>query len=69
MQTSCNLKIDVLEITDNINIEKLFSRYELLSLDQANSHFDPSKILILQFPMPRAALPPSPFLSNFYLAN
>ena len=39
--------MDVFEILDNKNIEKLFSKYELLSLDQANSGSDPSQILIL----------------------
>ena len=55
----------------NINLYtlKLFSRYELLFLDQANSSSDPSQILILHFPTPRASLPPSPSLSNFTIAN
>ena len=64
---SCTLKIDVFEIPDNTNIEKLFSKYELLSLDQAHSSYDTSQILILQFSI--QILPPSPFLSNFYLSN
>ena len=64
-KTSCTLKIDVFEIPDNKNIEKVFSEYELLSLDQSNSSPDPSLILILQFPIARASLPPSIFMSNF----
>ena len=71
--TQCNtprtLKIDVFELPNNKNIGKLFSKDELLFLDQANSKSDPSQILILQFPIPRASLPPSPSLSNFTLAN
>ena len=35
--TSRTLKLDVFKIPDNKNIEKLFSKYELLFLDQANS--------------------------------
>ena len=50
-KTSCSLKIDVFEIPDNKNIEKLFSKYELLPLDQAHSSYDASQILILQFPI------------------
>ena len=61
--------IDVFKILDNKNIGKLFSKYELLFLDKANSKSDPSQILILQFSMPRASLPSSPTLSNFTLAN
>ena len=47
----------------------MFSKYELLFLDQANSSFDRSQILILQFLIPRASLPATPFLSNVTLAN
>ena len=47
----------------------MFSKYELLPLDQANSGSDPSQILILQFSIPRASLPSSPSLSNFTLVN
>ena len=36
-KTSRTLKLDVLKIADNKNIEKLFSKYELFFLDQANS--------------------------------
>ena len=51
---------------NTLNVNK---KYELHFLDQANSSSDPSQILILQFPIPRAFLPPSPSLSNFNLAN
>ena len=51
---SSALKTDVFEIPDNKNIGKLFPKYELLFLDQAKSSSDPSEILILQFPIPRA---------------
>ena len=47
--------------------KKLSSKWKLL--DQANSSSDLSQILILQFPVPRASLPPSSSLSNFGLAN
>ena len=57
-KTSCTLKIDVFEILDNKNVEKLFSKYDLLFLDQLNSSSDLSQILILQFPIPRAFQPP-----------
>ena len=36
------------ELPDNKNIGKLFSKYELLSLDQADFSSDLSKILLLQ---------------------
>ena len=68
-KTSRTLKIDVFEMSDNKNFEKLFSKYELLFLDQANSSSNPSQILIQQFPIPRASLPPSPSLPNFTSAN
>ena len=68
-KTSRILKIDVLEIPDKKYIGKFFSKYELLFLDQANSSSDPSQILIEQFPIPSTSLPPSPYLSNFILAN
>ena len=66
---SSSLKHDVFEIPDNKSIGKLFSKYELLFLDQVKSSSDPSEILILQFPIPRASLPLSISLSNFTLAN
>ena len=65
-KTSRTLKIDVFEIPDNKNIGKLFSKNELLFLDQVNSNSDPSQILTLQFPRPRASLPPSLSLSYIY---
>ena len=37
----------------------MFSRYELLCLDQANSSSDLSQILIIHFPTPRASPAPS----------
>ena len=43
-KTSRILKIDVFKITDDKNIGKLFSKYELLLLDQVNSGSDPSNI-------------------------
>ena len=61
------LKTDLFELPDNTNIGKLFSNYELFSLDQANFSSDTSQILILQYPHPRASLPPLPSLSNFPL--
>ena len=68
-KTSRTLQIDVFEIPDKKNIGRLFSKCELLFLDHANSSSDPSQILILQFPTPRAFLLSSPSLSNFTLAN
>ena len=38
-------------------------------MNQANSTSDPSQILILQFPIPGAFLPPPTSLSNFTQAN
>ena len=52
-----------------IKIGKLFSKYELLFLNQANFCFNPSQILMLQFHTLGASLPPLPSLSNFTLAN
>ena len=68
-KTLCTLKIDDIEILRNKNIVKLFSKYVLLFLDQANSNSDLSQTLILEFPKPGAFLSPSPFPSNFTLAN
>ena len=67
-KTSLTLQINVFEIPDR-NIWKLFSKYELLFLDLANSSSDPSQILILQFTTLKASLPPLPSLSNFTIAN
>ena len=41
-KTSCTIKLDVFNIPDNKNTEKLFSKYDLLFLDQANSSSNPS---------------------------
>ena len=68
-KTSHTLQIDDFEIPDNKNIAKLFSKNELLFLDQVSSNSDPSQILTLQFRRPRASLPPSLSLSYFTLAN
>ena len=57
-KTSRSLKIDIFEITDNKIIAKLFSKYELLLVDQANFSSDPSQTLILRFPMPKASQNP-----------
>ena len=68
-KASRTLKIDVFEIPCNKNIGTLFSKCELLFLDQDSSSSDPSQIVTLRVPMPRASLPPSSSLSNFTLAN
>ena len=62
-KTSRSIKADAFEIADNKNVEKLFSKYELFFLNQANSSSDPSQILIQQFCIPR------PSLSTFTLAK
>ena len=63
-KTSHILQIDIFKIPHNKNIGIL------LFLDQANnSSSDTSQILILQFPIFRASLLPSPSLSFFTLAN
>ena len=41
-KTSRTLKLDVFKIPDNKNIEKLFSKYEVIFLDQASSGSNPS---------------------------
>ena len=43
--------------SDNKNTGKLFSKYKLHFLHQANSSSDPSQMLMLQFSIPRASLP------------
>ena len=65
-KTSRTLKVGVFAIPYNKNIGKLFSKYELLLLDQADSSSDPSQILILWFLIPRAFPPPSPSCTLFY---
>ena len=47
----------------------MFSKYELLFLDQVNCSSDPFQIFILRFPTRRAFLLLSPSLSNFTLAS
>ena len=61
------LKTDVFELSNNKDIGKLFSKY--VFLDQANFSFNPSQILILQYPILWASLPPFPFLLNCTMAN
>ena len=68
-ETLYNLKTDVFELLDNKNIGALFSKYEMFFLDQANFSSNSFQIWQLQYPIPRASLPPLPFLSNFTLAN
>ena len=68
-EISRTLQSDVIKIPDNKNIGKNISKNELLFLDQVNPNSDPSQILTLQFPIPRASLPPSVSLSYFILAN
>ena len=62
---SRSLKFDVVEITNNKNIAKLFSKYEQLLLNQDHFSSDPSQTLILQFPMPRASHNPDYVLHWF----
>ena len=47
------------------HIIKMFLQYILLFLNRGSSCSDPSQILILQFPIPGASLPPSPSV-KFY---
>ena len=68
-KTSRILKIDVFEVPDKLKIMKNCSQNMNCLIQQANSSYDPSKILILQFPMPADFLPPLPSLSNLTLAN
>ena len=49
-KTSRTLKIDVFEIPDNKNIEKLFSKYELVFLDQTNFSSDTSQNIYTTIP-------------------
>ena len=56
------------ELPDKKNIGKLFSKYDLLFLDQDNFSSDLSQILILQYPFSRASMFSLPFLPNFTLA-
>ena len=59
----------IFKLPDNTNIGKLFSKYELFSLNQANLISYSSQILTLPYPFPLASLSPSPSLSNFRLVN
>ena len=68
-KNSHTLKTDVFELPDNKNIGKLFSKYELLFVDQANFCSNLFQVLIPQYPIPSACLFPLPSLSNFTLAN
>ena len=49
-KTLNTVKTDIFELPYNKNIEKIFSKYELFSLDQANFISDPSQISLLQYP-------------------
>ena len=62
-------KPNVFELPDNKKNEKLFSKYELFFWDQANFYSNSFQVLMLQYPILRASLPPSPFLSNLTPAN
>ena len=68
-KTWSTLQINVFEIPDTKNIGKLFSKYELLLFDQADFSFDPSQILILQFPTPKGSLSVSSSLPNNNLSK
>ena len=52
-------------VPDKLKIIKNCSQNMNCLIQQANSSYDPSKILILQFPMPTDFLLPLPSLSNF----
>ena len=66
---SHTLKTDVIELPDNKNIEKLFSKHELFFLGQSNFSSNPFQVLLLQYPIPRAPLSNLPSLSKFTLVN
>ena len=70
-KASSTLKIDLIfsKILDNKIIGKLFSKYELIFLDQASSSSDLSQTLILRFLLPRVSLPPLSSLFKFYLSQ
>ena len=68
-KTSHTLKTDVRKFQNNKNIGKLFSKCELLFLDQANFSPNPFQVLILQYPILKASLSPLLSLSNSTLAN
>ena len=50
------LKANVFELQDNKNIGKLFLKHEMFFLNEALFISDPSKILILQYPISTARL-------------
>ena len=66
-KTLQTLKTHVFELPDKKNIGKLFSNCKFLFLDQANFSSDPSQILMLQYPISRASMLPTPSFSNFPL--
>ena len=66
-EPSYMLKTDVFELSNNKDIGKLFSKY--VFLDQANFSFNPSQILILQYPILWDSLPHFPILLNCTMAN
>ena len=72
-KTSHTLKFDLFELPDKLVITtyfgKLFSKYEILFLDQSNFSSNTFQILLLQYTIPRASPPPLPSLLNFLLAN
>ena len=55
-KTSHALWTDAFELPDNKNIGKCFSKNEIFFLDHVHYSFDPSQILIIQYPIPRACL-------------
>ena len=63
------LKTGLFESPDKKKTRKLFSKCELLFLDQAIFRSNPYQILIKQYPIPRAFLLPLQSLSSFTLAN
>ena len=53
---------NLFKVPDIKSTGKLFSKHELLFVEQANPSSEPSQILILQFFIPRTSLPSSPSL-------
>ena len=68
-KSSHTLKTDVFELPENKNIGKLFSKYEVLFLDQANFSSNPFQELLLIHSIPRASLLPLPSPLNFNHAS
>ena len=56
-KTSHTLKTDVFELPNNKDIEKLFSKSEVVFIEQSNFSSNPFQVLILQYPIPRGSLP------------